>query len=196
MPGTRARRSDAEVVAAVRAAVIEELAEVGLGRLTMDGIGQRAGIAKTSLYRRWDSPQAILLDALQAGFPQEQPTQAPTDDLRSDLIEALRLMIAWLTTPVARATGAILAERARYPELAEAVYTQVFEPNGGRFTGTVLRHYAAAGRIDPDRLTPVVLDIGEALVLKYTLDSGELPDEQTLADIVDQAVLPAADRLH
>ncbi|WP_280419614.1 TetR/AcrR family transcriptional regulator [Nocardia carnea] len=194
MPGTRARRSDAEVVAAVRTAVVEELAEVGLGRLTMDGIGQRAGIAKTSLYRRWDSPQAILLDALGAGFPQEQPTPAPTEDLRHDLIEALRLMVAWLATPVARATAAILAERARYPELAEAVYTQVFDPKGGRFTGTVLRHYADIGRIDPGRLTPVVLDIGEALVLKFALDSGELPDEQTLADIVDQAILPAADR--
>ncbi|WP_063062445.1 TetR/AcrR family transcriptional regulator [Nocardia sienata] len=191
MPGTRGRRSDAEVVAAVRAAVVEELIEVGLGKLTMDGIAQRAGIAKTSLYRRWDSPQTVLLDALGNAFPQERPTPAPTDDLRHDLIEALRLMVSWLATPTARATGAILAERERYPELAESIYAQVFEPKGGRFTSTVLRHYAEAGRIDPDLLTPVVVDIGEALVLKFSLDSGELPGDRVLADIVDQAILPA-----
>lgn len=191
MPGTRGRRSDAEVVAAVRAAVVEELIEVGLGKLTMDGIAQRAGIAKTSLYRRWDSPQAVLLDALRNEFPQERHTPAPTEDLRHDLIEALRLMVSWLATPTARATGAILAERERYPELAESIYAQVFEPKGGRFTSTVLRHYAEAGRIDPDLLTPVVVDIGEALVLKFSLDSGELPGDRILADIVDQAILPA-----
>ncbi|WP_459549604.1 TetR/AcrR family transcriptional regulator [Nocardia sp. X0981] len=188
---TRGRRSDAEVVAAVRTAAVEELIQVGLGKLTMDGIAQRAGIAKTSLYRRWDNPQAILLDALRAEFPQETPALAPTDDLRGDLIEALRLMVRWLATPTARATGAVLAERERYPELAEAVYTEVFDPKGGRFTSTVLRHYADAGRIDPALLTPVVLDIGEALILKFSLDSGALPDDRTVADIVDQAILPA-----
>jgi AcrR family transcriptional regulator len=166
MPGTRGRRSDAEVVAAVRAAVVEELIDVGLGKLTMDGIAQRAGIAKTSLYRRWDSPQTVLLDALRNEYPQERPTPAPTDDLRHDLIEA-------------------------DPELAESIYAQVFEPKGGRFTSTVLRHYADAGRIDPDLLTPVVVDIGEALVLKFSLDAGELPGDRILADIVDQAILPA-----
>ncbi|GGL32924.1 TetR/AcrR family transcriptional regulator [Nocardia jinanensis] len=191
MPGTRGRRSDAEVVAAVHTAVVEEVIDVGMGKLTMDGIAQRAGIAKTSLYRRWDTPQAILLDALEAEFPQESPTAAPTGELRGDLVEALRLMVTWLATPTARATGAILAERERYPELAESIYTRVFEPKGGRFTGTVLRHYADTGDIDPALLTPVVLDIGEALVLKCSLDSGALPGEQTLTDIVDQAILPA-----
>ncbi|WP_327148078.1 TetR/AcrR family transcriptional regulator [Nocardia sp. NBC_01329] len=191
MSASRGRRSDAEVVATARAAVVEELIEVGLAKLTMDGIAQRAGIAKTSLYRRWGSPRAVLLDALRADFPQERPTPAPTDDLRHDLLEALRLMVAWLATPTARATSAVLTERERYPELAEAIYREVFEPKGGRFTTTVLRHYAGTGLIDPARLTAVVLDIGEALVLKFALDSGELPGESTLADIVDQAILPA-----
>ncbi|MBF6136705.1 TetR/AcrR family transcriptional regulator [Nocardia otitidiscaviarum] len=189
MPSTRGRRSDAEVVAAIRAAVIEEFDEVGLGRLTMERIAQRSGIAKTSLYRRWDSPQAVLLDAVRSAFPHE--TVSATDDLRHDLIEALKLLVDWMDTPTARAVAAILLDRARYPELAEAVYSDVFEPAGGRFTSTVLHHYARIGRIDPARLTPVVLDIGEALVLKIAFDTGALPSERTLADIVDQAILPA-----
>lgn len=85
----------------------------------------------------------------------------------------------------------VLAERTRYPQLAEAIYGQVFEAKGGRFTGTVLRHYAEAGRIDPARLTAVVLDIGEALVLKAAFDSGRLPTGRLLIDIVEQAILPA-----
>ncbi|WP_280391787.1 TetR/AcrR family transcriptional regulator [Nocardia wallacei] len=190
MAATRNRRTDAEVVQAVRAAVLAELDEVGLGKLTMEGIAHRTGTAKTSLYRRWDSPQAVLLDALRGAFPQERPTPA-TDNLRQDLIDALTLMVRWLATPTAQAVAAILVERSRYPELAEAIYTHVFDAKGGRFTSTVLHHYAAAGKLDPDLLTPVVTDIGEALVLKFAFDSDELPGQETLAAIVDQAILPA-----
>ncbi|WP_280435991.1 TetR/AcrR family transcriptional regulator [Nocardia carnea] len=194
MPAKPGRRTDAEVVAAVHAAVVEEVVDVGMGKLTMDGIAQRAGIAKTSLYRRWDNPQAVLLDAARGGFPQDNAEPVLTGDLRRDLIEALRLMVAWMATPTAQVTGMILTERARYPELAEAVYRDVFEPKGGRFTTVVLQHFAESGRIDPAVITPVVLDIGEALVLKYLLDAGSLPGDSTLVDIVDQVILPAVDR--
>ncbi|GAA2166171.1 MULTISPECIES: hypothetical protein [Glycomyces] len=54
-----------------------------------------------------------------------------------------------------------------------------------------MRHYADHGRIDPARLTPVVLDIGEALVTKHLLDTGESPSDDYLHAIVDQAILPA-----
>ncbi|WP_280414532.1 TetR/AcrR family transcriptional regulator [Nocardia carnea] len=194
MPAKPGRRSDAEVVAAVHTAVVEEVLEVGMGKLTMDGIAQRAGIAKTSLYRRWDNPQAVLLDAARSGFPQDNAEPVLTGDMRRDLVEALRLMVAWMATPTAQVTGMILAERARYPELAEAVYRDVFDPKGGRFTTMVLQHYAESGRINPAVVTPVVLDIGEALVLKYLLDAGSLPGDSTLIDIVDQVILPAVDR--
>ncbi|MFI6866024.1 TetR/AcrR family transcriptional regulator [Nocardia sp. NPDC050406] len=190
MAGTRTRRTDAELVAAIRSAVITELNEVGLGKLTMENIALRAGTAKTSLYRRWSTPQAVLLDALQAEFPQEHPTPS-TDNLRQDLIDALKLMVRWMATPTAQAVVTILMERQRHPELAEAIYTHVFDAKGGRFTSTVLHTYADAGKLDPNFLTPVVTDIGEALVMKKTFDSGELPSDETITAIVDQAILPA-----
>jgi hypothetical protein len=37
----------------------------------------------------------------------------------------------------------------------------------------------------------VVEDIGEALVLKLQIDTGEEPSAERLAEIVDQAILPA-----
>lgn len=186
----RGRRTEAELMAAVRSAVIEEHAEVGIGRLTMEGIARRAGTAKTSLYRRWATPQEVLLHAVEHEFPQEQVSPT-SDDLRGDLIRALRLMTEWMATPTAWAAAAIVTEQARYPELARAVYTNVFQAKGGTFTRTVLSHYADRGWFAPELLTPVVADIGEALVLKYSIDSAELPGEEALAAIVDQAILPA-----
>ncbi|WP_233515146.1 TetR/AcrR family transcriptional regulator [Marinitenerispora sediminis] len=177
-------------MAAIHDAAIAEVLEVGLGRMTMEGIARRAGAAKTSLYRRWTSPHDLLLDALRDAFPQEVPSPA-SDDLRGDLIEALRQMVGWMGSPQARAVAAIMTERDRHPGLAEALFERVFEPRGGRFTRTVLRHYAACGAIDGALVTPVVADIGEALVIKYFTDTGVPPDDDTITAIVDQAVLPA-----
>ncbi|MDG4785366.1 TetR/AcrR family transcriptional regulator [Micromonospora sp. WMMD1102] len=189
-PERRTRRRGDDLVRAIHAAVLRQVAEVGIGGLTMEGIAKEAATAKTSLYRRWSSPRELLLDALHEAHPQEVPSPG-ANDLRGDLIRALTQLVAWMTTPAAAAVVALLMERQRHPDLVAALYTRVFEPRGGTFTSTVLRHYAAQGEIDPALLTPVVMDIGEALVLKYSTDNDHLPYEQVLADIVDQAILPA-----
>ncbi|GAA5029108.1 TetR/AcrR family transcriptional regulator [Actinopolymorpha pittospori] len=186
----RTRRRGDDLVRAIHAAVLAEVIEVGVGGLTMEGIAKRAATAKTSLYRRWASPRELLLDALHEAHPEEVPSLS-ADDLRGDLINALRQLVSWMVTPAATAVMAIMNERHRYPDLVDALYEQVFGARGGTVTSVVLRHYADQGKLDPDLLTPVVRDIGEALVFKRALDTGVLPDDETLVAIVDQAVLPA-----
>lgn len=185
----RRRRGD-DLIRAIHAAALAEVADVGFAGLTMEGIARRAETAKTSLYRRWPSPRELLLDALFDAHPQEEPSPG-ADDLRGDLIRALHQLTDWLATPAARAVAEIMAARSRHPELAEALYTRVFDPRGGTITQPVLRHYAARGQFDPALITPVVADIGEALVFKHITDTDRLPDDATLAAIVDQAILPA-----
>ena len=189
---TRATRRRGEaLVAAIHQAALDETAERGLGRLSMEGIARRAGTSKTSLYRRWSSPEDIVFDALYRVYPQESVSPA-ADDLRGDLIRALALMRGGIANdPDGRVMTALLDEGARRPEIRERLYTEIFEARGGRFTKTVLQHYAAAGQIDPERLTPVVFDLGEALLFKYNVDEMALPDDDYLAAIVDQAILPA-----
>jgi catechol 2,3-dioxygenase-like lactoylglutathione lyase family enzyme len=86
---------------------------------------------------------------------------------------------------------AIMSERQRHPDLVKALYDRVFDARGSTFTYTVLRHYAEQGQIDPALITPVVRDIGEALVFKHVTDADQLPGDHELAAIVDQAILPA-----
>ncbi|MDA0635443.1 TetR-like C-terminal domain-containing protein [Nonomuraea sp. MCN248] len=185
----RARRSAEEVANAIRAAVLEEVVEVGVGRLTMEGIGRRAATARTTLYRRWSDPIDILLDALYHAHPVEEPTPG-ADDLRGDLIRSLQLMRAWMLSPAGRAVAAILTDPMGAAQVSDAIFEKVFARRGGTFTSTVLQYYADRGHFPAALLTPVVADIGEALVTKRLLD-GTPPSDEDLADIVDQAILPA-----
>lgn len=187
---TPERRRGEALVRAIHEAVLAELAETGLGGLSMEGIARRAATAKTVLYRRWSTPFELLIDALGEAHPVEVPTPA-TDDLRADLIAALTSLTNWMVTPAASAVLAITSERVRYPELAKALCSKVFDPRGGTFTATVLRHYAGSGRLDPRRLTPITTQIGEALVFKLSIDSGRIPGADEIAAIVDEALLPA-----
>ena len=185
----RSRRRGEALLAALHDAALAELDEVGLGRLTMEGIARRAGTPKTTLYRRWSAPEEVLLDAIAAAYPTERPSPA-ADDLRGDLIAALELLIEWSRHPTARAVQAIMLERHRHPGLVARLY-RIFDQGGRRFTATVLHHYARLGHVDPALVTPVVEEIGEALVFKHAIDTGEEPKAERLAEIVDQAILPA-----
>lgn len=184
------RRTATDLRAACHTAVLAEAAHAGVAGLTVEGVARRASVAKTSIYRHWNSVEDLLLDALGEAHPIEGVTPEG-DNLRGDLLTALNQLVAWLASPTAAITASILSERSRRPELVDALYRRVFDPRGGRFTQTVLEHYCALGAIPASRVTPVVCDIGEALVIKHHIDCGELPGEDILGAIVDQAILPA-----
>ncbi|MFI7617790.1 TetR/AcrR family transcriptional regulator [Nonomuraea terrae] len=186
----RTRRRGEELISAIHAAVLQEVLEVGVGRLTMDGIAKRAATARTTLYRRWSDPIEVLVDALYHAHPVEEPTPG-ADDLRGDLIRALQLMVRWTLSPAGLAVAAILTDPKGSAKVSDALFEKVFANRGGTFTSTVLRHYAERGHFPAELLTPVVADIGEALITKRLLDTGKPPTDTDLAAIVDQAILPA-----
>ncbi|PJK21071.1 TetR/AcrR family transcriptional regulator [Mycolicibacterium goodii] len=184
------RRNADQLKADCRAAALAEVAVTGVAGLTVEGVARRAGAAKTSIYRYWSSVDALLIDALAAAHPREETT-VEGGQLRADLLRSLHQLTRWLSGAAATAVAAVLAERRRRPDLVDALYRDVFDTHESRFTQTVIEHYAATGEIDPRSVTPVVCDIGEALVIKHQIDTGELPDGSALEAIVDQAILPA-----
>jgi AcrR family transcriptional regulator len=186
------RRRGQELVDAIHQAAIAETAEHGVSGLTMEGIARRAGTAKTSLYRRWESPEDIMVEAVRHHYPQEAPTPA-ADDLRGDLLRSLELFRELMGMgTLGRALLAVAAEGMHRPALLARMSAEVYEPRGGRFTKTVLNHYAELGEIDPGRVTPVTVDIGEAMMIKYVMDHPmEIPPRGYAEQIVDEVILPA-----
>lgn len=46
-------------------AAVEELADVGYGRVTVESIAARAGVGKSTIYRHWPDKLALIADALE-----------------------------------------------------------------------------------------------------------------------------------
>ncbi|MBF6241199.1 TetR/AcrR family transcriptional regulator [Nocardia otitidiscaviarum] len=87
-PGGRSARVRDDV----RTATLAELAEHGYQGLSVDAVAQRSGVHKTTVYRRWRSPEGLIADALALAAAEPWPipdTGTLADDLRA-LTELVR----------------------------------------------------------------------------------------------------------
>jgi AcrR family transcriptional regulator len=82
--GARPGGRSARVRAAVQAAALDELADTGYADLTIEAVAERAGVHRTTIYRRWPNKRALVLAAL-LDYASDQLTIPDTADLRRDL---------------------------------------------------------------------------------------------------------------
>src|SRR5258708_22762630 len=85
-PRGRPRSQEADL--AILTATVGLLAERGLAAMSIEEVAARAGVGKTTIYRRWPSKGLLALDAFVASFRAEQP-QPATGTPRADLLPAL-----------------------------------------------------------------------------------------------------------
>jgi AcrR family transcriptional regulator len=106
--------------AAVRAATLAELLDRGYAELTVEGVAQRAGVHKTTVYRRWKDRASLVVDALSEHFATDIPTP-DTGAIETDLSALARALAHSMTGPVGRAVQtAMYSDAGRLPEIAEA----------------------------------------------------------------------------
>jgi AcrR family transcriptional regulator len=94
------------------------LREGGFGAISVDEVARRAGVGKTTIYRRWPTKGTLVFESFMIQFLGELP--APdTGTLRGDLLAVLQ---TWLHAVKGTTTGrtlvGLIAEVQRDPELA------------------------------------------------------------------------------
>ncbi|MBM9503733.1 TetR/AcrR family transcriptional regulator [Actinacidiphila acididurans] len=104
----RPRSADAD--RAILEATREALVELGFGGLTLGDVAARAGVAKTTLYRRWPGKNELVVDAVAALF--EERLELPDlGSLRADIQGVVLRFAELLNMPETRtALMAVVAE--------------------------------------------------------------------------------------
>ena len=104
--GTPKRRG-APVVGRVLEVALEELAQVGYHGLSLPEVAERAGLNKTSVYRRWPTKGALVAAALEQAMGHDAPLP-DTGSLRSDALAFALAAAAWAESPVGRGVMKVL----------------------------------------------------------------------------------------
>ena len=122
-PVNRALKAD--VTGGIIEAVLDELADVGYGRLSMDGVARRARAGKAALYRRWPCKQDMVLDAV-TSISVPAVAGGSSGDLVTDVVNIVHSVDNWISDPrISRILPDLIAEAKRNAELADALTEQL-----------------------------------------------------------------------
>jgi AcrR family transcriptional regulator len=171
-------------------ATLDVLADVGYDRLTMDAVASAARASKATLYRRWETKAALVLEAVlaQKGPVDDLPD---TGSLRGDLIASHCGAHGGLTD--ARQTSvfsSLITALGRDPEFAEGFRRHFVGPKAERVRELFARAEARGelrDGIDFDVLVPAL----SGIVLHRQFILGEQPTPESVTAVIDHVILPA-----
>ena len=169
-------------------AALEVLTDVGYDRLTMDAVAQRAKASKATLYRRWSSKAALVVDAL--GRMKAPPVLPDTGDLRTDLVTAFCGMGGLTDHDTTATLGAVITAVSTDPEFAREFHTQVVGPKAA-VSRTIYERARARGDVRDDIDLDILAPALAGIVLHRVFILGERPDAQLIERVIDQIILPA-----
>jgi AcrR family transcriptional regulator len=119
-------------------AALELLAEVGFNAMSMEAISARAGVGKSTIYRRYASKAELIADAIES--VREEIILPDTGTLWGD-IEALIQNAAQITlSPVGRQTvSMIISSASSNPQFAQIYWTKYLHPRRQSFAVVLVR---------------------------------------------------------
>jgi len=119
-PPQRGRPRSGQAHAAILAAAVALVREVGYDAVSMEAIAARAGAGKATLYRRWKSREALVSEAV--GLIVARIAVPSTGSTRRDLLAVMRDTVRLYADPAtAGLLSGLVAAMARSPVIARAV---------------------------------------------------------------------------
>ncbi|MFF0226740.1 TetR/AcrR family transcriptional regulator [Streptomyces sp. NPDC004629] len=179
----RSAAADTAILAATRQALVE----LGWSKLTLSDVATRAGVAKTTLYRRWAGKNELVVDAVAELFDElELPDRG---SLAADIEGVVLQFAAILARPEARSgLMAVVAESTRDEALRERIRASIVD----RQKRLVLQGRARAqgrGELPPQpdpaeaaRTIDLIFDVVAGAVVHRTLVSAEPADPDWVRD--------------
>ncbi|MFE2233720.1 TetR/AcrR family transcriptional regulator [Streptomyces sp. NPDC059442] len=175
----RSVEADAAILEATRAALVD----LGWSKLTMGDVATRAGVAKTTLYRRWGNKNELVVDAVAVLFDElELPDLG---SLQADIENVVLQFAELLQRPETKtALMAVVAESTRDAPLRERIRTSIVDRQK-RLVLEGRQRAQARGELPTDRnpatidaTDDLIFDVIAGAVVHRALVSAEPVDEQ------------------
>lgn len=168
----------------------ELIDEIGYGNLTIEGIAARAGVGKTTIYRRWPNKSSIVLDAFFEDV--SAPISFPdTGNVREDIRRQMRKLVKELNGPTGCKIATLLANGQFDKEMAETFRTRWVEPRRDE-ARRVIELGIERGEIRKDVNADVLLDALYGPVY-FRLLAGHAPLTTGFADALAELVMSGLD---
>lgn len=144
-------------------ATLELLGEVGFNGISMEAIASRAGIGKTTIYRRYSSKSELVADAIESlrGEVVIPDTGSLWGDLDAIIDNAAQITL----TPLGRQTVAmIMSSAAGHAEFAQIYWTKYLQPRRQAFA-VVVERAKARKEVKADLEPGLVFDTMSGIML-------------------------------
>jgi AcrR family transcriptional regulator len=188
-PGTaRPGGRTARTTAAVLAAAVAELSVRDYADISVESIAARAGVHKTTVYRRWGSKVEIIKQAL-AGAAGAGIPVPDTGSVDRDLLQLARAVQGVLSPPQGAVTTALIVGGLASAELAEVM--RQFWTIRAQAIGVIVDRAVTRGELPPGTDT-VALMRTLAAPLFYQLLVAREPVTEADASLSTAATLAAA----
>lgn len=170
---------------------LQLLQENGYDRLTVDAVAATARASKATVYRRWPSKAELVLAAFTEGIRQVA-VPPDTGTLRGDLLR-LGELICEQTGRHAGTIRAVLVEVSRNPALNEVMQHQFVDQRKALMLH-ILGQAVDRGEIEAAAITDELWDVLPGYLIFRSIVSGLPPTPRTVADLVDNVILPGLTR--
>lgn len=189
-PGTiRPGGRSARVRAAVLKAAVLELGQRGYAELSIEHVAARAGVNKTTIYRRWQTRDALLADAA-ADLVDTAVPVPDTGAIETDMRQFTRAIVDILTSDMGTAAGPVLfSDAARIPQIAQ-IKRDLFARRH-ELAAPIAERAIQRGELPADTDPRELIGLAAAPIYYRLLVTGE-PIDHTVADRAAAAAVAAA----
>lgn len=189
MPAARRRRGKV-LEAAIFDVVLQELAEAGYVKFSIERVAARAGTSKPVIYRRWPTRARLVYAALRATRPVLSSETPDTGTVRGDLVVILNSVSEMVDELTPEVFFGLMAEFLHESNESEsALFAEVHERNAKIMT-EILNRGLERGEIAAEKLTPRLAALPFDLVRYQLMILRQPLSMQDIEEIIDRIFLP------
>ncbi len=171
-------------------ATVVLLLEVGYHRLTMDAVARHARASKATLYRRWESKSALVIDALVRVKGRAVAEAPDTGSLRGDLLAAYCGRDGVANSGTRDVMGAVITAISTDPEFGEMFRERFLAPKL-KISRIIYQRAIDRGEIDAEADLELIAPALSGVLLHRSFLLGIEPSDAQVERVLDHLILPA-----